>query len=213
MTAASFQKKIDNAHKKISKKLGYVYGLYRPLTNVNVLDLDNWIKNVHLTATISDSYTSTVGWGLPVWTVYTDAASVEEGDFLYSEDQGRTFFIISKLPHLPVLACEVNDRVNVYSVEYNNAVSGFAPTVTTPIMENLPVAVTQGTVTTGAIIPQADIAVSGSRDFQMITTFPQPEDLLNKHVVLVNTSFSGHVFSFQRSPIGKGVKFSVREQE
>jgi len=177
MSAISLQRKLDNAHKKVANILGFDYTLYRPLNNTNVIHDSNIIASVKASTTLNDSYTSTIDWGLPVWTIYTFASMVQQGDFLYSEKENRTFFILSRLPHLPVLALEVPDRIDVQVVSYSDN-NGFSPAPSTYIARNLPCYLSMGTTQFGGGSPGRSVGSTGIRNLKIFTTFPQPQNLL-----------------------------------
>lgn len=211
MSAKSIQRKIDVAHKKIGKKIGYGYGLYRPLSNINVLDDANLIAdNVKSTFTLSDTYMTALAWQIPVWTCYTDATQAEEGDFLYSEDQSRTFFILARLAHQPVLAVEVNDRIDLKIVGYGDNGSGFAPDTTTYFAKNLPCYLSYGAQQMSGGIPARTNASAGARTATIITTVPRTQVLMGSSVI-VPDGFQGDVVSYDYSSVGVALRFTAQE--
>lgn len=210
MSAASIQKKINNAHKKVGQALGETYTIYRPLYNTDVLDESNVIDDVKLTCTLSDSYTTALAWQVPVWTAYTATALIESGDFLYSELLGRTFFVLNKLPHLPILMVEVNDRIDVKSVGYGNDGTGYAPNTITYVARNLPCYKSFAAGSISSNIPANNVASAGVRRMTVITTLPKTLNLMGHSIVGVD-GFVGDVIQYDFSSIGSGVRFEAQE--
>lgn len=210
MSASSLQKKIDAAHKKVSIKLGYTYALYRPIQNNDVLDDANFIDDLKLAVTVNDSYMATLGWEIPVWTAYTDAKMIQLGDFLYSEDQGRCFFVFSRQPHLPVLMLEVNDRCDIKSVGYANDGTGYSSETATYVARNLPCYTNYGTRTTSGGIPARSNAVSGMRSTVLITTLPKQKMAMGLSVELPD-GFKGDIISYDYSAVGVGLRVTAQE--
>lgn len=210
MSAKSIQRKIDKAHLKVSKALGTPYALYRSITNVDVLDDANKVVDVKLTATINDGYTSTLGWQTPVWTVFTDAQHVQAGDFLWSEDEHRTFFVLSRLPHLPILAVEVNDRIDIKTVGYGDDGTGFSPTATVYLARNLPCFKSYGAASMSGGVPGRNMATTGFRTATIYTTLPKEKMVMGASVVSPD-GFKGDITSYDYSSIGSGLKITVQE--
>lgn len=212
MGAQAIQKKLDNAHKKVGLKLGEQYGIYRPLTNNNILDQANWIDDAKSTFTLSDSYTTALNWQVPVWTCYTEAALIAEGDFLYSEDQGRTFTILARQPLLPVLALECPHTIDIQTVGYGNTGTGFAPNATTMLAESLPCFTQYGnTIKSGSYQGQSK-SVAGIRTATFITSFPKVEMLMGA-IVTDQHGFRGNIIGYDYSVLGKSVKIIAQEMD
>lgn len=212
MSAASIQKKIDNAHKKVGKVLGYTYGLYRPLvSNVDVISDRNLIKYMKATVTLDDNYSKTVKWEVPVWTLYTESAELLPGDYLYSEEQDRTFFVLNKTSHQPVLAVEANDRINITKVGYDNSGTGFAPAQTTFIAKNLPCYLTYGSGSISGDLPGGGVGAIPFRTMTVHTALPDPKMLLGETVVDAD-GFKGDVTTYDVSSVGVGVRIVVAER-
>lgn len=212
MSAASIQKKIDNAHKKIGKVIGYTYGLYRPIdSNVDVISDRNLIKYVKATVTLSDSYSSNVKWEIPVWTLYTETAELQNGDYLYSEEEGRTFFVMNKQPHQPVVAVEANDRISIKSVGYANNGTGFAPAQETYIAKQLPCYLTYGSGSVSGSLPGNGVSSIPYRTMTVYTALPKQSMILGETLV-DKDGFSGDVTSYDYSSVGVGVKITIAER-
>jgi len=210
MSAESIQRKLDVAHKKIGNKLGYTFNLYRPLRNVDVLDDANFIDAIKLTVTLNDSYTKALEWQTPVYTAYTDAAQIQEGDFMYSEDQGRTFLILSRQPHQPVLVIELPDRVDIQTIGYGNDGDGFAPDATTYTARNLPALVSFSSTSKSGMVPGRNLAQSGIRVASIITSLPASSMLMGQTVTDQN-GFRGDITSYDYSTVGNAVNIEVQE--
>ena len=211
MSALSIQKKIDVAHKKIGKKIGFGYGLYRPLSNIDVLDDANLIAdNVKSTFTINNEYMKAFDWQIPIWTCYTDATQAQAGDFLYSEEQSRTFFIFARLAHQPIMAMEVNDRIDLKIVGYGDDGSGFGPDTTTYFARNLPCYLSYGAQQMSGGIPARTNASAGARTATIITTVPRTAVLMGSSVV-VPDGFQGDVISYDYSSVGAALRFTAQE--
>lgn len=209
MSAISIQKKIDKAHKKIAAKLGYSYDLYRSLSDVNPLDDRNAFAKVNATFTLSDTYTSTLSDGTPIWTCYTDSVQVEMGDYLY--DGTHCFIIISRLPHLPVLAIQADDRIDLRVIGYGDAGSGFGPAQGGYLAKNLPAYISTASHPIPVGMPGTGIS---KIDFRQLTA----NTYLKSEVNLMNLSltwgdFMGDVITYDFSSVGKGVKITARESQ
>ena len=210
MSATAIQKKIDAAHKKISNKLGYEYGLYRPLNNIDVLDDANWLSNVNLTFTLSDTYTKALSWATPVYTAYTDAAKVEEGDFLYSEDEGRTFLILSRQPHQPILVLELPDRIDLETVGYGDTGDGFAPGAVSYTARNLPALVSYEASSSSGLSPARGHGQSGVRSATIITSLPKAKMLMGQ-TLTDGDGFRGDVVNYDSASVGNAVNITAQE--
>lgn len=212
MSADSIQKKINNAHKKVGKVLGYTYGLYRPLgSNVDIIQDRNLIKEMKATFTLNDNYSSNVKWEVPTWTVYTETAELQIGDYLYNEQYDRTFFVFSLQPHQPVYVIEANERINIQSVAYANDGTGFAPAQTTYIAKNLPCFITYGSGSVSGDLPGGGVGSIPFRTMVVHTALPETSMLLGE--TLVDTDgFKGDVTSYDISSVGSGVRITAAER-
>lgn len=212
MSAKSLQKKIDNAHKKVGKTLGYTYGLYRPLdSNVDVISDRNLIKYVKATTTLNDNYSKNVTWEVPVWTLYTETAELQQGDYLYSEEEGRTFFVLIKQPHQPVLAVEANDRIDLRSVGYSNTGTGFGPAQESYIAKNLPCFLTYSTGSVSGDLPGNGASSIPYRKMTVHTALPKEAMLLGETLIDV-AGFKGDVTGYDYNSVGCGVRLYAAER-
>lgn len=212
MSAASIQKKIDNAHKKVGKTLGYTYSLYRPLdSNVDVISDRNFIKSVKATVTLNDNYSSSIKWEVPLWTLYSESAEFELGDYLYSEEQNRTFFIFQKQSHQPVYAIEVNDRVSMQVVGYADSGTGFAPSASSSFAKQLPCYLSYGTGSVSADLPGNGVGSIPFRTMTVITAMPKKAMVLGE-TMSDNDGFRGDITHYDYSSVGCGVKITVAER-
>jgi len=215
MSASSIQRQIDNAHKKVGKKLGYNYGLYRPLdSNVDVISDRNLIKYMKATVTLNDNYTMQVAntrWDAPMWVLYSETEDLQMGDYLYSEEAGRTFFVLNKQPHLPVLAIEANTRINIQRVGYGDSGDGFAPAQTTYIAKNLPCFMQYATGSVKVDLPGGGFGVVPFRTMTVYTALPS-ETMLLGSIVDDGNGFIGDITTYDYSSVGIGVKISVHER-
>lgn len=211
MSATAIQRKLDKAHKKVSNKIGYTYNVYRPITNIDPLDDANFIDDIKATFTLSDQYTSAMGWGIPAWTIYTDAEQIQEGDFFYNEELERTFFITSRKPHLPVIAVEVPHRIDIMTIGYGDSGNGFEAGATTYLAKNLPAFVAMGASNFASGLPARTAGSAPMRSVEVITCFPNQESLIGKTLVISSEDFSGDIQRYDYSGIGLGVKFSAAE--
>lgn len=209
MSANKLQTKIDKAHKKIGAKLGYTFGLYRPLNNVDVLDEANWIADIDASFTLNDEFTQALNWDTPVWTCYTDASQLQEGDFMYSEEQGRTFHVLTRQPLLPVMVLECPDKVDIQTVGYGDDGTGFAPGKLTVIARNLPGYVSYGAVNHKAAFPGGTANV-GIRTITFITSLPK-SFVLQGMTISEAGGFSGDILSYDYAPYGNSVKITATE--
>jgi hypothetical protein len=212
MSAKSLQKKIDNAHRKISNKLGYDYKLYRPINNSNALDDNNFIDDVKLSFTLSDSYTSALSWQVPVYIGYTTASLVQEGDFLYSEDEGRTFLILSRQPHQPVLVLECPDRISIQSVAYTDTGDGFGPSANAYVAKTVPALVSFNAGTLSGMVPARNNASTGIRGATIITSLPK-ESMLIGNTIVCNNGFAGDAIYYDYATVGNAVKITAQEYQ
>lgn len=212
MSASAIQKKIDNAHKKVGKKLGYQYGIYRPLvSNTDLISDRNLIKYVKAAFTLNDNYTSNIKWEIPTWTLYTESAEIQPGDYLYSEDQNRTFFVFQMQPHEPVYAIEANDRINIFGVAYANGGTGFAPGSTTYLAKNMPCYLSYGTGSVSGNLPGNGVGSIPYRTMTVITSVPKQIMVLGE-TITDNAGFTGDITSYDYSSVGAGVKITAAER-
>lgn len=209
MSAISIQHKIDKAHKKIASKLGYGYNLYRSLTDIDPLDDANHLQQVKATFTLSDTYTQTISDGTPIWTVYTDPIQVEMGDYLYNGE--HCFIIVSRLPHLPVLAIQADDRIDIRVIGYGNTGSGFGPAQETYLARNLPAYVSTASHPVAVGMPGTGINKVEFRQMVANTYLKSEMNLMNRS--LSWGDFMGDVITYDFSSIGKGVKITARESQ
>lgn len=212
MSAASIQKKIDAAHKKVGKALGYKYGLYRPLdSNVDVISDRNFIKTVKATVTLNDNYSSSIKWEVPLWTLYTESGELELGDYLFSEELNRTFFVFQKISHQPVYAIEVNDRVSMQVVGYSDSGTGFAPTAATSFAKQLPCYLSYGTGSVSGDLPGNGVGTIPFRTMTVITAMPKKAMVLGE-TMSDGDGFTGDITHYDYSSVGCGVKITVAER-
>jgi hypothetical protein len=209
MSALTIQKKIDKAHKKIASKLGFQYNLYRSLTDVNPLDDRNHTAVVNATFTLNDTYTQTISDGTPIWTVYTDPIQMEMGDYLY--DGVNCYIIISRLPHLPVLAIQANDRIDIRVIGYGDAGTGFGPAQSTYLAKNLPAYVSTSSHPMPVGMPGVGVSKVDFRQMTANTYLKSETNLMNRS--LTWNDFTGDIITYDFSSIGKGVKITARESQ
>jgi hypothetical protein len=179
---------------------------------MNALDDNNIIDDVKLSFTLSDSYTKALSWGIPVYIGYTSAALVEEGDFLYSEDEGRTFLILSRQPHQPVLVLEMPDRVSVLGVTYGDTGDGFGPGTDAYIAKNVPALVTLTSSSIGGLVPARNVASAGIRGAKIITSIPK-EKMLMGNTIICDNGFGGDVVHYDYAVVGNAVNITAQEYQ
>jgi hypothetical protein len=210
MSAQSIQAKLDKAHKKIATKLGYPYNVYRPLNDIDPLNDRNHLQQVKATFTLSDAYTTTISWEVPIWTVYTDILQLEQGDIL---DNGQhTYIIISRLPHLPVLAVQADDRIDIHSVGYSNDGSGFSPAQDTYVAKGLPCYISTDSYGVGVGNPGSGINSTNFRSLTVITYLRDQQNLMTRSIS-ARDSFIGDITKYDFSSIGSAVKFTAKESQ
>lgn len=210
MSAQSIQLKLDKAHSKIAAKLGYDYNVFRPLNDINPLDDRNLICKVKATFTLSDTYTQTISWEVPIWTVYTDIVQLEQGDLLY--DGNHTYIIISRLPHLPVLAVQADDRIAIRTVGYADNGAGFAPGQSTYIAKDLPCFISTDSFGVATSIPGVGINGTNFRSINCITYLRDQQNLMARSVS-ARDDFIGDITKYDFSSIGNAVKFTAKENQ
>ena len=124
-TVQSIQRKLDKAYKKIGKKLGYEYSVYRPNDMPDVsyktdpLDPAYWIDQKYSSFTKDDSYASAQSYGLPIWTTYIDGNDIKVGDIIYDVERDKTYTVISRDPIKPILSIETNSRLTIYDTTWD----------------------------------------------------------------------------------------------
>lgn len=210
MSAQSIQLKIDKAHKKIAAKLGFSYNLYRPIDDINPLDERNIFANVKATFTLSDTYTSTISWDVPIWTVFTDPSNLEQGDILSNDE--RTYIIISKLPHLPVLAVQADDTIDIRTVGYADSGSGFAPGQSTYIAKGLPCFISTDSYGIANTNPGTGVSGAQYRTINVISFLRDQQNLMTRSVS-ARDGFIGDIVKYDFSSIGNAVKFTAKESQ
>lgn len=210
MSAISIQHKIDKAHKKVAAALGYTYNVYRPITDVDPTNDRNHIGQVKATFTLSDTYTSTISWEVPIWTVYTDIIQLAEGDILSNDE--RTYIIISRLPHLPVLAIQADDKIDIRSVGYSNGGNGFAPAQDTYVARNLPAYISTDSYGVGVGNPGNGISSTNFRSLNVVTYLRDQSNLMTRSIS-ARDGFIGDITKYDFSSIGSAVKFTAKESQ
>lgn len=212
MSADSIQKKIFNAHKKIGKLMGHDFGIYRPTnSNIDVISDRNLIKYVKASATLNDNYSTNIKWEVPVWTLYTESAVLQPGDYIYSEHENRTFFVLIMQPHMPVLAIEANDRIDIRNVGYADNGDGFSPQQTTYIAKNLPCFLSYSTSTSPVNLPGNGVGSVPFRTMQIHTALPKQKMLLGE--TLIDTAgFTGDIIGYDYNSVGVGVRMHAAER-
>lgn len=213
MGAAAIQKKLDNASKKVALKLGYDYQVFRPTNNINPTDTENWVANVKASFTLDDKYSKAMQWGVPIWTTYTQNTEIIQGDFLVNVDRDRTFIVMSKKPHLPVLAIETNDLFNILEVTYTNQGDGWSPENETFFAKNIPCYVKMSSSTINGLIPANTIAKAGVRNVEIYSSINEPAILVGKTLTIPQHGFIGTIISYNISPLGYGVMLSAMEMQ
>lgn len=212
MSADSLQKKINNAHKKIGKLMGKTYGIYRPLTSNNDVIADrNLIKYVKATTTLNDNYSSNIKWEIPNWTLYTETAEIRQGDYLYSEEENRTFFVLSKQPHQPVIAVEANDRIDIKTVGYADGGTGFGPAQEIYIARNLPCYLTYGTGSVSSDLPGNGVGSIPFRTMTVHTALPK-QDMILGLTLSDPSGFIGDITGYDYNSVGVGVRIMAAER-
>lgn len=210
MSAQSIQLKLDKAHKKIATKLGYAYNVYRPLNDIDPLNDRNHLQQVKATFTLSDTYTQTISWEVPIWTVYTDILQLEQGDIL---DNGEhTYIIISRLPHLPVLAVQADDRIDIHSVGYGDSGTGFGPAQSAYVAKGLPCYISTDSYPITVGNPGVGISKTDYRSLAVVTYLRDQQNLMNRSVS-ARDGFTGDIIKYDFSSIGSAVKFTARESQ
>jgi len=208
MSQQTIQAKFDKAHTKIGKVLGSEFTVYSPLTDINPIDDRNIIGKVQATFTVSDQYTKTIAWDVPIWTVYTDPTDLSQGDFL--SDGTRTFFILSRIPLLPVLAVECPDTISINSVSYGDSGGGFAPGEGAYTAHNVPCFITTSSTSFSGNIPGSGVGVTGFRKITAITFLRAQSSLIGMTVSGPN-NFTGDIINYDFASLGSGVKFTAQE--
>jgi len=210
MSAKSIQNKIDKAHKKIAKTLGYQFQVYRSLDDMNPLDDRNNCATVNATFTLSDTYTQTISWEVPIWTVYTDPVQVEQGDYLYNGE--HCYIIISRLPHLPVLAIQADDRIDIRTIGYGDGGAGFGPAQGSYIARTVPCYISTDSYGVGTGMPGTGINSANFRALNVITYLRDQQNLMNRSVS-ARDGFIGDIVKYDFSSIGSAVKFTAKESQ
>ena len=142
MGAAVIQKKIYNAYAKVAQKLGYDYDIYRPITYLDPISLENWVNKKKLSTAPSDSFGSAQKFSIPILNAFIDGNILQVGDMLFNEDQNRTFFVISMQPHLPINVIEAPNRITIKRTSYADNAGSFekvAVTIASGVPANIDV--------------------------------------------------------------------------
>lgn len=208
MSQQTIQNKIDKAHAKIGNILGSKYNHYRPLDDINPINDRNIVDTQYATFTMNDQYTKAIGWDVPIWTVYTNPVAIEQGDFL--SDGSRTFFILSRVPLLPVLAVECPDVININSVSYGDSGTGFQPGQGAYTAQNVPCFITTGSVNYSGSSPGMGAGVTGFRNLTIISYLRAQQSLIGMTVSGPN-GFTGDIIKYDYAALGSGVKFTAQE--
>lgn len=208
MSASSIQQKLYKAYGKVSKALGYPYRVYRPINNLSPLHDENWVADVSASFTMNDGYTSSPTTNMPTWTVYVNGRDLMVGDFLYSEDTQRTFYINSMAPHLPITAVEMPNRITLYEIGYGNNGFGYQPGRGPIVAKDIPAWIDYtSSVESGFGVADGK---AGNRAVNVVTWAPT---IAMGYKLVDERGFEGDVVSYNHNVLGWGTKIVAVENK
>jgi hypothetical protein len=138
MGAVVIQKKIYSAYAKVAQKLGYDYDIYRPITWLDPMQPANWIDTKKFTSAPTSSFKQAQQFSVPILDAYIDGNIIRVGDLLRNDDQNRTFFVISKQPHLPINVIEGPSLISITRAGYASNVNGSFEKTPLTVATNVP---------------------------------------------------------------------------
>lgn len=208
MSASSIQRKIHNAYGRVAKALGYPYKVYRPVNNLSPLHDENWIADVTASFSMNEGYTSSPTSGMPTWTCWVNGRDIMVGDFLYSEDTRKTYYINSMAPHLPIMAVEMPNRITLYTIGYGNNGFGYQPGRGSVVAKDIPAWVDY----TSAVESGFGIAdgKAGNRAVNVVTWAPT---VAMGYKLVDERGFEGDIVSYNHNVLGWGTKLVAVENK
>ena len=188
--------------------MGYPYKVYRPINNLSPLSDENYVASVTASFTASETYGSTITSGIPNWIVYANGKELMVGDFLYSEDTGRTFYINSMAPHLPIMAIELPHSVTLYALDYKNSGFGYQPGKGEVVARDIPAWVDYtSAIESGFGVAEGKV---GNRVINVTTWAPTVQ---MGYRIADDRGFEGDVVSYNHNVLGWGTKIVAVENK
>ena len=213
MAIKSLQKKLDHAHKKVGKELGYAYKVYRAINNVDVLSDANYIGTANTWTTLNDEASRDMEFQIPTWNTYTDATIVQQGDFLYSEEENRTLMVLIRKPMEPLLAIEVNDRCTITKVGYADTGNGYGPVDGIVVAKNLPCFVNFGNrelLGRYSIPGRKTLAEAGVKTANITTSLPFDVEVMG-YTIEDDSGFRGSIIKYSYSSYNSSLQITATE--
>lgn len=139
MSGANIAAKVNLGLRKAAAKVGYPVKLYRPDHYFNPLDDRNFVETLMTAWSVDDGFQKNPVAELDYYKLFVPADSVQPGDFIMSEDQGKTFVVTEVQPMRAPAGILVNDRVTVLRTE--NTPDQDVKTQLVPYFTQLPCAV------------------------------------------------------------------------
>ena len=130
-----------------ARKTGVVCDAYRPSGPIDPLAPENRFLRMHAAFNAEDpKFLRATKYGEPIFYAILDAAYTKPGDYLVERATGRTWFIASQLPLLPVVVVQTNRRVWLHRparpiLPGINFYSGVNREMLTPLVSNWPASV------------------------------------------------------------------------
>lgn len=128
--ADSIQRKLWKSYGKVGKTLGFDFEVYRAPTLVNPISDEYYIDTKKTSFSQDYEYRKQRDEGVSIWNCWIDGRleglfDIQQGDHLYSQETGDTYYIASSLPHLDIVAIKTNSNITINRSSYADSVSGF----------------------------------------------------------------------------------------
>lgn len=215
--ADSIQKKIWKAYGKVANTFGkHSYEVYRselltdPITDNNVID------SALVAFSKDDKFKKAEDSNVSMWICWIDGNlenlfDIQAGDFLYSEEAGETYYIVSAGSHVNIQAIKTNATVSIQRSGYSDGGNGFAPG-DNEVAVAVPCYIRAQSSTTGTLgyIPASSYATDGVANYEVYIWDPS-EEISIKDVIIDHLGNRSQVLTVTHSDIGTKLVTRVYE--
>lgn len=145
--ADSIQRKLWKSYGKVAKTLGSDFEVYRSSTFVNPITDQHYIDTKSASFSQDYEYKKQRDEGVSIWNCWIDGRleglfDIQQGDHLFNQETGDTYYIASALPHLDIIAIKTNNTISINRSGYADGVDGFGVT-DIPVGVDIPVLIYQ----------------------------------------------------------------------
>lgn len=211
MSQSSIQKKLYNAYGKIANVIGTDFDIYRPAELNNPIVDSNFMTTQKVSFSKDEKYKKPASEGLSIWNCWTNGNlealfDIQQGDMLYSQEKGTTYYIASAEPLLPILAIRAPNRISVSnSSTYGDSGTGYGPTATVEA-SSVPCYIMQPSSSdqSAGYVPASNYAVDGIPNFVMYVADPADQIDIRDSITDEN-GIKSRVLAIYKSDYGKKI--------